>query len=871
MGRWGDNLRMRRPGLPGLVALAAIAGVLYVTLTPSTPVLVAPGIPEALADDRAARVSDLTYEASFTIPAVKTEPVRGEVTATFTLSSADTGLAFDFAQPADRVLSVRVNGTATTQVVSRGGHLVVPATLLRAGAANEVTFAFIAGDEALNRQDEFLYTLFVPARASLTLPVFDQPNLKGRWAVSLNIPADWQAVANGAETGRVQSGSRTEILFAKTEPLPTYLVAFAAGKFMVETGERNGRTMRMLHRETDAAKVQRNRDAVFDLHATALTWLEDYTAIPYPFGKFDFVLIPSFQFGGMEHAGAIFYNQSSLFLDESATQNQRLGRASLIAHETAHMWFGDLVTMRWFNDVWMKEVFANLMAAKMVNPSFPEVNHPLRFLFSHYPAAYEVDRTAGANPIRQPLANLNEAGSLYGAIIYQKAPIVMRQLELLMGDEAFRDGLREYLSAHAMGNATWSDLIAILDRRTPADLAAWSRDWVEERGRPRIHVDVSTPSPGTTHVRVRSEDPMGRGLVWPQALSLVLGGGVWAATVDVSIEASGEASVSHMSGVFLEGPRWVLPTGGGLGYGDFVLPENMLARMADDLPAIEDPLTRGAALVTLWESMLEGRVPPATLRDALLATVPRERDELNLARQLGYLQSIVWRFTPAADRAALAATVEPVLRDGLARASNTSQKSVWFNALKQTALTPETVGWLERVWRGDETIAGLPFSENDAADLAMELALRGVDVLDAQEARIQNPDRKARFAFVRPAASTDPAVREALVASFSDVANRRREAWVLEAMHYVHHPLRAHEAEHLVVPALRLVLEIRNTGDIFFPKRWADATLGGHQSPATADAVRAFIDGLPRDYPQRLRWVLEASADPLFRAARLLH
>ena len=149
--------------------------------------------------------------------------------------------------------------------------------------------------------------------------------------------------------------------------------------------------------------------------------------IPYPFGKFDFVLIPSFQFGGMEHAGAIYYNASGLLLDESATQNQLLGRANMISHETSHMWFGDLVTMRWFNDVWMKEVFANFMAAKIVNPSFPNVNHDLRFLFQNYPAAYDVDRTDGANPIRQELANLNEAGSLYGAIIYQKAPIVMRQ------------------------------------------------------------------------------------------------------------------------------------------------------------------------------------------------------------------------------------------------------------------------------------------------------------------------------------------------------------------------------------------------------------------------------------------------------------
>lgn len=854
--------------LPLLVALGALAGVIYVSISPTPASLIGPGIPEAMANDRAERVRDLTYEASFTIPAVRSEPVRGSLTATFTLTYADTDLAFDFAQPAEKLLAARVNGVVTTDVVARDGHLVVPAGLLQADAENSVAFDFVAGDEALNRQDELLYTLFVPARASLTLPVFDQPNLKGRWAVALNVPSDWSAVANGTETGRITSADRTQIIFARTEPLPTYLVAFAAGKFQIETAERAGRTMRLFHRETDAAKVQRNLGAIFDLHASALTWLEDYTTIPYPFGKFDFVLIPSFQFGGMEHAGAVFYNASSLFLDESATQNQRLGRASLIAHETAHMWFGDLVTMRWFNDVWMKEVFANFMAAKMVNPSFPEVNHPLRFLFSHYPAAYEVDRTAGANPIRQPLANLNEAGSLYGAIIYQKAPIVMRQLELLMGEEAFREGLREYLSTYAMGNATWPDLIAIFDRRTPVDLVAWSRAWVEERGRPRVHVDVTTPVPGTTSVHVRSEDPMSRGLVWPQMLSLVIGSGDRATSVDVSLEQSGTAAVSHTSAITPDGARWVLPTGGGLGYGDFVLPADMLVRLAEDLPVIADPLTRGAALVTLWESMLEGRVPPAVLRDALAKAVVTERDELNLSRQLGYLQSIFWRFTPAAERLAVAATLEPLFRAGLARATDVSRKSVWFSAAKNTALTPAAVEWLTQVWRKEVVIAGLPFSENDEADLAMELALRGVDVLDEQEARLKNPDRKARFVFVRPAVAADLATREGVFERFTDVNNRRREAWVLEAMNYLHHPLRAAEMQHLVVPALALVLEIRNTGDIFFPKRWADATLGGHQSADTATAVRAFIDGLPRDYPQRLRWVLEASADPLFRAAR---
>jgi aminopeptidase N len=149
----------------------------------------------------------------------------------------------------------------------------------------------------LNRNPDFMYTLFVPARAHLAFPCFDQPDLKARFALELNVPAGWEAVSNGAETFHEESGERVRIRYSETQPIPTYLFAFAAGRFQVETAERNGRWYRMFHRETDAKKVARNRDAIFDLHASSLDWMEKYTAIPYRFGKFDFVAIPSFQFG----------------------------------------------------------------------------------------------------------------------------------------------------------------------------------------------------------------------------------------------------------------------------------------------------------------------------------------------------------------------------------------------------------------------------------------------------------------------------------------------------------------------------------------------------------------------------------------------
>jgi len=822
------------------------------------------GVSEALARERALRVSNVRYELSLTIPASRQTAVAGSITASFTLTQPDAPLVFDFAP--DRAGMVRkvTRGTETVTVRQVNGHVIVPKEALQTGE-NRLTFTFDAGNASLNRSDDFLYTIFVPARAHQAFPCFDQPDLKARWSLTLGIPGGWETLSNGAEVGREAQDEQTRVQFAQTQPISTYLFAFAAGKFSVETAERNGRTFRMFHRETDAAKVARNRDAIFDLHAAALAWLERYTNVPYPFGKFDFLLVPAFQFGGMEHPGAIFYNANGLMLDESATQDQKLGRASLIAHETSHMWFGDLVTMRWFSDVWMKEVFANYMAAKIVNPSFPEINHELRFLLAYYPAAYDVDRTAGTNEIRQPLANLNEAGTLYGAIIYQKAPIVMRQLETIMGADAFRDGLRDYLKTHAFGNATWPDLVALLDDRTPEDLASWSHAWVDERARPTIKTELSLSDGRVERLALTQQDPIAsRGLIWNQRIQVAVGDTL----VPVKLDAP-RVQVTAAHGLPAD---FVLANGGGIAYGELHLDPTSLSWLLQNLPSIHDELTRGSAWVTLWDAMLDGEARPDAVVSLALRALPRERNELNVQRILSYLTQAYWEFTAAADRRALAPRVERVLRDGLDAAGSQSLKSAWFSALRDTAQTTDTLDWLTRVWRKDEAVPGLTLSETDYIRLAEELAVRDVPhsdrLLAAQLERTLNPDRKAQFAFVMPALSGDATVRDAWFASLSDVANRRREPWVLDGLRYFHHPLRASASEPYIANGLAMLLEIQRTGDIFFPKRWMDTTLAGYQSPSAAATVRAFVDGLPQTYPERLRRIILSSADDLFRAAR---
>jgi aminopeptidase N len=173
--------------------------------------------------------------------------------------------------------------------------------------------------------------------------------------------------------------------------------------------------------------------------------------------------------------------------------------------------------------------------------------------------------------------------------------------------------------------------------------------------------------------------------------------------------------------------------------------------------------------------------------------------------------------------------------------------------------------------RRRETIPGLTLAEPDEAGMALDLAVRGVSgaasILEEQRSRFTNPDRLARFEFVLPALSSDPAVRDAFFQSLGDVRNRRREPWVLEGLSYLHHPLRADSSRQYVLPSLEMLEEIRRTGDIFFPRSWMGATLGGHSSPEIAATVRAFLDERP-DYPVRLRRIVLQSADMLFRAAR---
>jgi aminopeptidase N len=821
-------------------------------------IAVEPGVSLQLAEHRKSVLSDIRYRLHFTIPEEQAETIGGSLQLSFSMSDTRMPLQLDFRAPEDNLLSVDVNGEESGYRFT-DEHVVFPAKELVTGE-NEISIEFIAGEGSLNRNPEYLYTLFVPDRARTAFPVFDQPGLKSVYELTLTIPEGWQALANGPLVNEEPDGENRKLTFGASDLIPSYLFSFVTGRFEKVTRTVNGREMTLIHRETDTEKVNRNLDEIFRLHGTSLDWLEEYTGISYPYQKFDFALIPGFQYGGMEHVGAILYRSDSLFLDEDPSQSALLGRASLIAHETAHMWFGNLVTMEWFNDVWTKEVYANFMAAKMVNPEFPDVDHDLNFLVRHYPAAYGVDRTEGANPIRQHLENLNMAGQMYGPIIYQKAPIMMRQLEALLGEKLFQKGIREYLERFSHDNATWPELVAIFDKLSDQDLERWSDVWVHTEGRPHFTVEPGSP------LKIRQEDPSGRNRIWTQQFEVTLFSGDERCSVNVTSDAPvAEISVP----VQCSGPDHILLNSDGMGYGLFEADKGLL-NLWEDL----SDLRKGVLLIDLYENMLEQKeIESLEMIRSLAALIPAEENQLILNLALGRLGTIYWSFLTDDQQAGEQAGIEEMLWAGVTDPDHGgSLKRIFFNSYRNIAMSEEALERLYRIWSGDSQVEGLTLSETDFITLASELSVklpgRFEHIAGTQLEKITNPDRRREFEFIKPALSNNREERDLFFNSLMDVRNRSTESWVRTALRYLHHPLRVDESEQYLRASLEILEELQVTGDIFFPSQWLNLTLQNYSTDSAVETVRTFLDERP-DYNEQLRMRILQASDDLFRANRL--
>ena len=785
------------------------------------------GVSKELAEHRKANISQVVYDLTFNIPSKPYESVKGKAIISFNLEVRED-VVLDFQGQIDGTCYIHDENDKrhATDILYQDEHIIIPMELLTEGK-NKIELPFIANDKALNRNDDYMYTLFVPDMARSVFPCFDQPDLRAVFVTTLKVPSGWKTMASD-----------------NVCQLPTYLYSFVAGKFQEKSTVHNGRRMRALYRESNPDKVAQ-LDQVFDEASQALDWMEGYTGIACPFKEYGLVILPGYQFGGMEHPGAIQMNDRRIFLEKQATQEEKMARMELIAHETAHLWFGDLVSLKWFEDVWAKEVMANFLASKMVRRSFPDINHDLNFLKTYQTRAIAIDRTEGTHPIAQELTNMSDARLLYDNIIYDKAPVMLRMLEETMGAPEMQTGLQKYLNDHVFKNASWDELVSALDEAAPsANVKQFSEVWVKQKGMPTIHTTYKNG-----HLVITQNDPYHRGIVWPQKFQVRLVydlGTSRTITVDMK-EATRTIRVNDK-------PDYIIPNYNGKGYGHFTLDNEYAVLLPKRLITTRSDLHRYALLQTIHDNYLLGRIPPIHFAE-LNRMMMTEQNPLIISATIDHMFRIAFDM-PAEQRK----TLELCMMDLIDKNPSKDMRQLMIRKLSTHATAPELIDRIYTIWQQHNDPL---LSEQDYMNMAYRLAILRSDtsgpILAAQRKRLKTDDERREFDYISRVCTSDPMLRVRLFNEMLKPQNREKEPWALKAFQLLNADVYEPQSNVYIESGLKSLQYIEQTSDIFFPTNWLKALLTEHKSREARLTVEKFINNNP-NYPEHLRRkILEAA------------
>ena len=527
-----------------------------------------------------------------------------------------------------------VNGRAVTP--ERPGHRIhLPGDLLRATTEVEVAYEneYDRGGDGFHHfvdpEDgaEYAYSNFEPFEAHRLFPCFDQPDLKGTYAVTVRAPADWAIIAN-APAGSVVpvSDGRREHRFAPTPPISSYLVAVIAGPFAgVHTRHRGTPlgiwTRRSLARFMDA-------DEVFEVTRQGLDFFAALFDHPFPFAKYDQIFVPEFNSGAMENVGAVTFSEHYVYRDPP-TATQRLMRAETALHELAHMWFGDLATMRWWDDLWLNESFATYVSNLALAEATRFDGAWRAFHADMKRWGYQADARSTTHPVSGVVPDTDATFYNFDGITYGKGASVIKQLVAEIGPEAFRAGLRTYFRRHAWGNATLADFLAALEEGAGRPLRDWSRRWLETASLNTIEAAWTTRDGLVERLQLTQEAPEDHPTLRPHALELALvrAAGDGPAEVDVvpaRLEGA-EAWIEAAAG--RPAPDLVFPNHGDHGYARVLLDPASLAAVPRVLGQIDDPLLRQLLWGTLWEMIRSARYSSLAFLELVRAHLPGERDD----------------------------------------------------------------------------------------------------------------------------------------------------------------------------------------------------------------------------------------------------
>jgi puromycin-sensitive aminopeptidase len=447
--------------------------------------------------------------------------------------------------------------------------------------------------------ERYVATQFEAADARRAFPCFDEPEFKARFALVLVVPAELTAIANGAILDeRMLGAGRKEVRFGETPPISSYLVAFAVGPFDATppTTTRDGVPVRVWLPRGLADKGTYARDA----HARAVEYLARYTDIPYPYGKIDAIGLADFEAGAMENPGAITYRLTAIAADPVQASTDTLKDIFYTAsHELTHMWWGDLVTMAWWNDLWLNESFATFVGWKTTAELMPEWGMWRDFVAT-LARPFALDALVSTHPISFEVENARQAAERFDVITYWKGAGVVRMIEAFLGADAFRAGVRSYLRRYAERNASADDFWRELSSASGRDVSTIANAWIREPGHPLVEINARFTD-GEARLRLRQRrffaDPdaarTAAPQLWPVPLVVKVGAGA-----RVREERTLLAAVEDE--LVLRDAEWFFPNGGGAGFYRFALDDGAIARLADVLGDALGPEERLNLIGNQW-------------------------------------------------------------------------------------------------------------------------------------------------------------------------------------------------------------------------------------------------------------------------------
>jgi len=820
---------------------------------------------------RKAQVARVDYALELDLRA-KSPTYRGKVTVDFDLVGAPEGLFLDF--QGKRLLEAKVNGEEAVLEI-RKHRVALPAAALVAGR-NTVVIEFenpfdkdgSGLHKATDPADglEYVFSDCEPFNANRFFPCFDQPDLKATYAVTVTAPADWVVVANGAETAREDADAgHARHRFARTERFSTYVVAVCAGPYKVFTDAQARIPSRILVRQSMAAYA--DQDEVFELTRQGFDFFETYFGIPYPYGKYDQVFVPDYNMGAMENVACVVHSDRLLFR-HAATERERRNRAVTVLHEMAHMWFGDLVTMEWWDDLWLNESFATYLATlAMVNATrFTDGFEAFRQEEKRW--AYWQDELPTTHPIATEVADTVDAFTNFDGITYGKGASVLKQLSFYVGEDAFRAGVAAYLRANAHGNAKLADFLAAIGEAAGKDLGAWSTTWLRTSGVNGLVPHVRVEDGKVREVRITQTPGNGDGVLRPHrvrvaAFAAAPGGTPFLArTADVTIDGA-EGRVDGLVGV--ESPAFLLVNHEDHAYAKAYLDPASLAYATENLERLPSSFLRTEVWSTVFMMVRDAQAAPTAYLDLFLAKAGRETNDKLLAALHRNVYTVLNLYLTDAQRAKAAEAVRTLAEQQVIVApASTDLQKVWFDVLSSTSETPKALDRLVAFLDGAEHVPGLVIDPERRWGLVTRLCAFGHPGAAARLERERLSDRSERAeraAFRALVAAPDPTTKADVWARFRGDAGDRLDL-LREGMGAFYWP---HQRELLRPFASRFFTEVAGVAaekDLHFGQAFVMNLFPGLLvEPATLAKSQAFL-AETRDLPAHVRrGLLERQAE----------